>query len=301
MKRKIFHLLKNLKFGKIFVSRKNKKRTKKGERICQKNLSIGSKPQNSTHTHTHTHTSSPLPSLKQIGTICFTTILSLFISPSYSYITNASSCDEDVLNTTSAPAALEANYSANTINTKWYSDGTQLTGTGIPSTCTYDAAISLPGAQTKPGYTFGGWRVHVAPICEIPYSLVSTNGISSGYKGAPSGFMEAQVSNTADYGLTEEQTWGVTWENGDKVTGMAMCSSTASGGAGIDARYCWCKATHYTANGVSQCSLSSPTWVYGAYNNSPSTCVWNCALQCANNIKVDGTLRDAVFAGLVAE
>ena len=99
-------------------------------------------------------------SLKQIGTICFTTILSLFISPSYSYITNSSGCNQGVLQTDTGPAALEANYSANRINTTWYSDGTAIQG--APSYCMYDAAITLPSAQTKPGYTFGGWRLHVS-------------------------------------------------------------------------------------------------------------------------------------------
>ena len=255
-------------------------------------------------------------SLKQIGTICFTTILSLFISPSYSYITNASNCDEDVLNTTSAPASLEANYSANRINTKWYSDGTRLTGAGIPGTCTYDNALSLPAAQTKPGYAFGGWRVHVAaaPACTIPSTLVSTDGSSYGYKNDRTGSYGADSDNTSDYNLTEDNTWGVTWSNGDKVTGEAFCSTTDDGksyaqtgnpgtigGYAAGGRYCWCRATHYTANNAQQCSLSSPAWVFHRGRGSASDCAAFCAYNCASSVQYGSDFRAAMFGSNVAQ
>ena len=246
-------------------------------------------------------------SLKQIGTICFTTILSLFISPSYSYITNSSNCDEDVLNTTSAPAALEANYSANTINTTWYSNGTALSGDEVPSSCIYDDALTPPTPAARPGYMFGGWTLKPPP-CLIPSSLASTNGSSGGFKSGD----EWDV-NTSEYGLTEDNTWGVTWSNGDKVTGVALCSQTSGTypntgtpdetGSG-ETQYCWCKATHYTANNAQQCSLSSPAWVFRIDRGSAANCATYCAYYCAYAVQYYNSyagFRSAIFTGLVAQ
>ena len=119
-----------------------------------------------THTHTHTHTDKLLPSLKQIGTICFT--ISLFTFPNFTFATNIPTtnpgCTTSVLgadNVANRSAALEPDFSANTINTTWYSNGTQLTGDNIPATCTYDAALTPPTPAARPGYTFGGWTLRV--------------------------------------------------------------------------------------------------------------------------------------------
>ena len=259
-------------------------------------------------------------SLKQIGTICFLSIIS--ISPTFadnetpSYITNASNCNQGVLHTTSAPASLEANYSANTINTTWYSNGTQLTGDNIPGTCRYDAALIPPTPAARPGYVFGGWTLK--PRCEIPSSLVSTDGSSLGYKVHQGAYSE----NTSDYGLTEDNTWGVTWSNGDKVVGEAKCSaksgdnhSSAWGGNSADwtsdaatldntagkKKNCWCKATGYIASGESQCSLSSPSWVFFINELSVADCADYCAYNCAFRVRYYSSFKAAVFTGLVAE
>ena len=247
-------------------------------------------------------------SLKQIGTICFLSIIS--ISPTFadnetpSYITNASNCNQGVLHTTSAPASLEANYSANTINTTWYSNGTTLSGNGVPSSCRYDAALVPPTPDARPGYTFGGWTLKPPP-CLIPSSLVTTNGSSYGYKNGGS---TGDSSNTSEYGLTEDYTWGVTWSNGDKVVGEALCSQTSGTrlntgtpdetGSG-DTKYCWCKATHYTANNAQQCSLSSPAWVFSRDRLLAANCATRCADDCAYDVQASS--RVAIFTGLVAQ
>ena len=123
-----------------------------------------------------------MPSIKQIVPICFT--LSFIIFPNFTFadnITASSTCTNGVLGTYTGPADIEANFDPNTINTTWYSNGTQLTGNNIPATCTYDNALIPPTPADRPGYTFGGWSV-IVPPCEIPSSLVSNDGGSKGYK-----------------------------------------------------------------------------------------------------------------------
>ena len=205
------------------------------KKICQS-------AQSRRNLHTHTHTGKLLPSLKQIGTICFTTILSLFISPSYSYITNSSGCNQGVLQTDTGPAALEANYSANTINTKWYSDGTRLTGAGIPSTCTYDVALSLPAAQTKPGYAFGGWKLRVVEPEPVIPTLAT---VDPSIDGSFSNEMEGNNwTATFSYGTvtgTSYQESGA--PEGAYFSGEDMCMVNMSMGC------CYCRITSFTPTG----------------------------------------------------
>ena len=144
--------------------------------------------------------------------------------------------------------------------------------------------------------------------------MASTNGLSYGYKDDSTGEYGASSQNTSDYGLTEDNTWGVTWSNGDKVTGEAFCSTTNDGktfgqtgnpgtvgGYAADGQYCWCKATHYTANGGNQCALSSPVWVFILDNGSASNCARNCVGNCARNVQRVSDFRAALFTGLVAQ
>ena len=227
-----------------------------------------------------------MPSLKQIGTICFTTILSLFISPSYSYITNSSNCDEDVLNTTSAPASLEANYSANTINTTWYSNGTTLSGNGVPSSCTYDSALVPPTPDARPGYTFGGWTLRDAcSLASLDATVFGTNNTSTDFMG----------------GLPEGVRWTATMPYGE-LYGDIVCTSTNNGteigsvGTPVDiysienysGGYCWCRVTRYTPNGSEQCSYSDSNWVLVKYETSNCSydCTWTCAYNVGNAMSV---------------
>ena len=47
-----------------------------------------------------------------------------------------------------------------------------------------------------------------------------------------------------------------------------------------EGRYCWCKTTHYTANGAQQCAFSSPSWVFGEDKESSAECAKKCARFC---------------------
>ncbi|MBR4626022.1 MAG: hypothetical protein IKO56_10865, partial [Alphaproteobacteria bacterium] len=57
-------------------------------------------------------------------------VIAIFaVAPTFAdNITDASTCTNGVLGTYTGPADIEANFDPNTINTTWYSNGTQLTG-----------------------------------------------------------------------------------------------------------------------------------------------------------------------------
>ena len=216
-------------------------------------------------------------------------------------------------NIANGSAALEPDFSANTINTTWYSNGTAMTVDSAYQTCTYDAPLTPPTPEDRPGYAFAGWKLYVPP-CEIPSSLITTRGSSYGHKNDSTGEFGAYSDNTSAYNLTEDNTWGVTWGNGDKVTGEAFCSITNDGksagqtgnpgtvgGYAAGGQYCWCRATSYTANNAQQCSLSSPAWVFSLDGGSASNCADLCALVCASNVQTGSGFRAAVFTGLVAQ
>ena len=234
--------------------------------------------------------------------------------------TNNPTCVYGTLHTYTGPVDIEANFVPNTINTTWYSDGTQLTGNNIPATCTYDDTLTPPTPAARPGYVFGGWRLKV-PACEIPSSLVG-GGSSYGYKNDSTGEYGEDSYDTSEYGLTEDNTWGLSWSNGDKVVGEAKCSALEGdrhdwewGGNSADwsaseseltnasgeAQYCWCRATGYIASGSSQCSLSSSSWVFIYAGGSASECAYFCANWCGNYLVLNLGFNRALFTGLVAE
>ena len=266
-----------------------------------------------------------MPSLKQIGTICFLFLIS--ISPTFAdnepttpTLIPASDpgCNQAVLNTTEGSAALEAIYTPNTIGTTWYSDGVQLEVDNAATSCTYDTAMTLPTNPTKAGYEFNGWKIK---RCEIPSTDVSTNGNVYASRRLNGGIVNSSGGATAlTYGITQPGEWGVSWENGDKVTGIALCSAHSGnnhsnqwGGNSDDwtsdettltsatGKYCWCKATHYTANNAQQCSLSSPSWVFASSRNSDDYCANSCADNCAFLVRNNSAFRPAIFTGLVAQ
>ena len=179
--------------------------------------------------------------------------------------------------------------------------------------------MTLPTNPTKEVYEFNGWKIK---RCEIPSTDVSNNPNAYGYKNDSTGSYGADNYNTGLFNLTEDNTWGVSWSNGDKVTGVALCSAHSGnnhslqwGGNSSDwtsdettltsatgeTKYCWCKATHYTANNAQQCSLSSPAWVFFYAYGSAADCARSCAYHCAVTVQGDSGFRLAVFTGLVAQ
>ena len=99
---------------------------------------------------------------KYLKPVCFVAVLSIFAVPSYSTtppdLPSGALCNEDNLNTDTGPVDIEVTWEPNTINTTWYSEGTQVSG---PASCTYNAAMTLPSTRpTREGYTFAGWRLN---------------------------------------------------------------------------------------------------------------------------------------------
>ncbi len=249
-----------------------------------------------------------------MGSFLFTTIAAVVgvvvLAPSYAtnIPTTNPGCTTGVLgaqNIANGSASLEPDFSANTINTTWYSDGQQVNG---PTTCTYDSDLNLPAALSKPGYVFGGWRLK--PRCEIPSSLVSNGNAYAAKRLDGTGDVASGGATAATYGLEQPGEWGVSWSNGDKVVGEAICSqtygtyattgtpdTTGTGNAG----YCWCKVTGYIANGAEQCSLSSPAWMFQTNYGATGSCAYSCASTCAYHVSYTSAFRAALFGGLVAE
>ena len=331
-----------------------------------------------THTHTHTHTCSFLPSLKQIGTICFLTIF--FISPIFAdtvtTLPNNALCNETNLGTESGSADIEVVWTPNTINTTWYTGYGENGVYSSPTTCDYGDTINLP--QTNPsraGYAFAGWKLKT---CSVPSSNLATNGTN----GYGHGWW-----NNADYcyNIDSEGSWNTVncstvpdlslnqWKtefNYGTVRGIASCQSTVPSdilyldtnvnavlkgemdpatflseytalaeqekGAiaqqaftafvqGDEAtmmtlyyqllslpgstnystndtgQYCFCQATHYTANNSGQCPLSSPAWVFDGDNGSAANCADYCASYCANDVRFYSNIRAAVLGPYVAQ
>ena len=202
------------------------------------------------------------------------------------------------MGTYTGPADIEANFDPNTINTTWYSNGTQLTGNNIPATCTYDNALVPPTPEARPGYVFNGWKVKAA--CLIPAGLMNVTGTGAGSSG---------------------NQWSVVFDNGinvGTVVGEAVCSQTpgepnATGtpdtqGTG-DTLYCWCRATGYIADGSEQCNFLSSSWVmqlqYGSAGMCGGFCLNECSGGAANRYNYGrydlAGFRAALFNGLVAQ
>ena len=156
--------------------------------------------------------------------------------------------------------------------------------------------------------------------CLIPSTDVSTGGNAWAAKSLDGTRDETSGASMATYGITQPGEWGVSWANGDKVKGVALCSARGGnnhnwqwGGDSSDwtagetelkslsGKYCWCKVTHYTANNAEQCSLSSPSWVFEADSVMNTSCATYCARNCASVTNSYLGLRAALFGDNVAQ
>ena len=281
-----------------------------------------------THTHTHTHTGKLLPSIKQIGTICFAFYFIIF--PNFTFadnITASSTCTNGVLGTYTGPADIEANFAPNTINTTWYSNGTAMSGNGVPSSCTYAAPLTPPTPAPRAGYVFDGWRLKL-PACNLSNVSFMHNG---DYDTYPTWGAYVSNDNTRMYmssrrwtegttgptGLAEPGTWAA-YNGNTTVFGTSYCSAKNVDGysyneyryydggnpsdwfatygeltnASGPKQYCWCKATRYTIDGESSCPVTTSNWVfYGQIRQfgmtSEEACTHSCGYYCVESIGPD--------------
>ena len=221
----------------------------------------------------------------------------------------SATCDNSTIGTTTGPANLQADWTANTINLKWY-DGEneiEIANDAAQKTCTYDGAITLPSTPQVPaGYTFGGWKVRqaVAQCSLTGLDPTARTTIDSEH------FREKAINYPSGYSLWAEDTdldngeWEVVFSHG-AVRGIAKCSvstgqrdgsgywsnlegnvqTTISDSAGTS---CWCKVTRYTPSGENSCSVTSSSWVFmnnpGNDNACLSTCAYDCAAQAQQGV-----------------
>ena len=246
-----------------------------------------------------------------MSSFLFTTIAAVVgvvvLAPSYAtnIPTTNPGCTTGVLgadNIANGSASLEPDFSANTINTTWYSNGTQLTGNNIPGTCRYDAPLVPPTPSPRAGYAFNGWTLRVPAVPAGPFDNLdaSTSVTSIGYNNFCSNADAEMMTGVSQYQSLTGQSfaipgqWGIQLSDGSVVRGVAECRSSGdttyygnqSSGESyfepqscnysfMDANdtehygtvetsdsYCWCKATGYKANGGSLQTDDSTSWVF---------------------------------------
>jgi len=97
------------------------------------------------------------------------------------------------------------------------------------------------------------------------------------------------------WGTGQTSTWSVTATVGNHgsqtVTGESRCSSTSGAWANNgnpstnSGTNCWCKMT----------SPRAGSWVFDYGGGSTSYCQFNCALNCASNVRYDSGFRGAAL------
>jgi len=162
--------------------------------------------------------------------LSFLGIISI-ITPSYSYVTNASQCDNSVLSTYTGPANLTANWQGNNIEVTWYNGDTEYDS----NQCTYGGNLTMPSSiPQKTGYTFRGWRVRQAASCSFANQVCSLTGSAVNaltYADNDStvyGYYShdgQKIGNESTYGLTAGG-WAVKDTSGGIIKGIASCNST---------------------------------------------------------------------------
>lgn len=116
----------------------------------------------------YTYVGNFLLRIKQIRTICFAFLFSVFSinlfatgqNPNIAADATSASCDNATLETYSGTSNLQANWEANEIKLSWYNEGLRLTVQDTEKTCDYDNSLHVPSTNpTRTGYTFNGWTL----------------------------------------------------------------------------------------------------------------------------------------------
>ena len=130
----------------------------------------------------------------------------------------------------------------------------------------------MDSSQIPAGKHFVGWKFSKPSGFNLATLDASIRGTAYGYQNDSTGQNGAGSSNTTEYGLTSDQTWGTTFNYG-KVRGIAQCSNSDDGGKTrgqtgnpgnvTTGPYCWCKATGYQANGSNEWeNVLYSNWVF---------------------------------------
>ena len=156
---------------------------------------------------------------------------------------------------------------------------------------------------------------YLASLAPNLNEIIGSNvGVAYAYVIHGGTYVNGSGSTTQEqYGITEEDTWGVDFGDKGRITGKAICSTEygstiyTNGGTrqdnvtaawGDDCGKCWCKIDSYTsASGASQ-SLSAP-WVF-YHDATPasscgSTCPRSCGMVMSKATTSELKFRAAVF------
>ena len=248
---------------------------------------------------------------------------------------NSAPCTSATLDTQTGPAALEADWTANTIRINWDAkNGTTIT----PTECTYDSTITLPATPSKTGYTFGGWTVKAGLAqCDLSELDADEGGeyyLSKSFAGdhciypyyyyseADDDYLPGEMDDCSDsvFDDLSNGKWEVSFSYGT-VKGTAYCSGKSGyvndktgwntdssnwsateselTGASGEAKYCWCKVTEYTPDGGEMCVSASESWVFVPGFTSASKCASDCVQECTHRAYYDNdssrSFRAAIF------
>ena len=234
----------------------------------------------------------------------------LISAPAFSYVTNSSHCDNDVLSTYSGSANLTANWQGNPITVTWYNGDTQYDS----NQCTYGGNLTMPSSiPSNPGYTFKGWRVRQCSLSGLDTTIDASwdaDHVAWQPINGSSGKTVAQaITNSGPFQLgpgTDRSSelnngeWAVTFSYGT-IKGMAKCSETNGSFAivGVPSdttgQNCWCAATSYIPSNGSQCSIAALSWVLVNSYPAESYCTDDCAFKCSYGVRINDDFRGAVF------
>jgi hypothetical protein len=235
---------------------------------------------------------------------------------------SSATCDNATIGTTTGPANLQADWTANTINLKWYNgeNEIEIANNAAQKTCTYDRSITLPDTPTSPaGYTFGGWKVRI-PTFDLSSlaQYINTNGSAYyahgwafnadycfAYGDGTVGGSGAQVCTSepgiSDLALYE---WKTVFAYGT-IRGEVYCSGKSGnnhnkqwGGnssdwiateseltsADGDKKNCWCKLTGFDAKGDgTYSSVGASSWVFKGNISYDRGDATDCPRYCAKD------------------
>ncbi|MBQ0013544.1 MAG: hypothetical protein KBS86_03185 [Proteobacteria bacterium] len=125
------------------------------------------------------------------------------------------------------------------------------------------------------------------------------NGTGYGYiNDSVHSWLGPDSYNASKYGLTQDNTWGLTLYTGDKIKGEALCSSTdgtyAKPGNPDEAfdedtsQYCWCRMT----------SPAVSRWVFFGDDDFSIFCAHRCVDYCASFVHDVSDFRSVVFGSV---
>ena len=164
-------------------------------------------------------------------------------------------------------------------------------------------------------YNYDGWTINCSTVQDLAVNQWKVawsngdvvNGIASCNDTLPSNWDTLMAQQAAIEELPEEEQ-GAAFEawyasamsslygtNGSAIMPSNTFTSNSTG------QYCWCKATHYTANNAQQCSLLSSAWVLtpeGFFEGEPEKCAKRCPDLCANLSRYSLTL---FFGGSITQ